>query len=201
MDTGKSQRQETNTKGAQQRKKYIRWALLSTILTFSLSFVIYFISEASIKDSPLAVALFVLLVIVLIGIVFDVLGTAVTAADEAPFHSMAAQKVRGAVQGIRLIRSAERVSNICNDVVGDICGIISGSTTAAIVARLFSSEDAAVWSGLAVTACVASLTVGGKAFGKGVAISRSNDIVFAAAKVLSVFEKDMKHGKKRKSSK
>lgn len=170
-------------------------------MTFSLSFVINFVSEVSINDSPLAIALLVLLVIVLVGIVFDIIGTAVTAADEAPFHSMAAQKVRGAARGIRLIRSAERVSNICNDVVGDICGIVSGSTTAAIVARLFSSGEAGLLSGLAVTASVASLTVGGKAIGKGIAISKSNDIVFAVAKVLSVFEKDMKHGKKRKLSK
>lgn len=201
MDAGRSSRTETNGKGGQQRKKYVKWALLSTLLTFSLSFVIQFISEVSINDSPLAVALLVLLVIVLIGILFDVIGTAVTAADEAPFHSMAAQKVRGASRGIRLIRNAERVSNVCNDVVGDICGIVSGSTTAVIVARLFSSGDTVLLSALAVTASVASLTVGGKAFGKGIAISCSNDIVFAVAKMLSVFEKDMKHGKKRKPSK
>ena len=35
-----------------------------------------------------------------------------------------------------MLRNASRVSSVCNDVVGDICGIVSGATGAVIVARL-----------------------------------------------------------------
>lgn len=200
MDADRN-KQEPIDKSGQQKRKYLRWALLSTLLTFCLSFVINCISEVSVKDSPTAIALIVTLIIVLIGVLADVVGTAVTAASEAPFHSMAAQRVRGAARGIALVRNAERVSNICNDVIGDICGILSGSTTAVIVTRLFLNRGAGVgfFGGTLVTACVAALTVGGKAFGKGIAISKSNDIVYAVARALSVFEKDKSNGRKKAS--
>ena len=57
---------------------------------------------------------------------------AVATANEKPFHSMASRKVPGALEAIRLLRNAERVSSICNDVVGDICGVVSGSASATI---------------------------------------------------------------------
>ena len=72
-------------------------------------------------------AFLILLVIVMVGIIFDIIGVAVTSADEKPFHSMAARKVPGSQEAIKLLRNAERVSSICNDVVGDICGVVSGT--------------------------------------------------------------------------
>ena len=71
-----------------------------------------------------------------LGILFDIIGVAVTAADPRPFHSMAAHKEPGAKEALMLLRNAGRVSSVCNDVVGDICGIVSGTTTAVIVVRL-----------------------------------------------------------------
>ena len=70
------------------------------------------------------------------GIVFDIIGVAVTATDESSFHSMAAKKVHGAAHAIRLVRHADRVSSFCNDVVGDICGTVSGAAAASIVFNL-----------------------------------------------------------------
>ena len=43
--------------------------------------------------------------------------------------------------------------------------------------------------GLIITAIIASLTIGGKALFKGIAIKNSNKIVYITAKVLSIFEK------------
>ena len=203
MDTVRSSKPDHQEKATKQKKKYLKWAFMSTGITFSLSVLINIVSEVAIKGSPAGIALCVLLAIILIGVLFDVVGTAVTAAEEAPFHSMAARRIKGASKGINLLRNAERVSNICNDVIGDICGIVSGSTTAVIVGMLFAEKGvtAAFWGGIIVTACVASLTVGGKAFGKGIAISKSNDIVFMVAKALSVFEKDAKSNGNKKHSK
>src|SRR5690554_1632429 len=72
-------------------------------------------------------SLVTLIVIIIIGVVFDIIGIAVTAASEVPFLSMASKKKRGAINAVRLIRKADQVSSFCNDVVGDICSIISGS--------------------------------------------------------------------------
>lgn len=177
---------KVRTKEQKAKRKNRRWVVFITILTFFLAFAINLISEVMIQNAVTGVAMVILLVIVLIGILFDIIGIAVTAANEAPFHSMASRKVPGASHSIGLIKSAERVSNVCNDVVGDIVGIISGATAAVIVARLCAGNAGLdeFWTGLAFTALVAAVTVGGKGAGKSFAVKQSADIVAFVGKVL-----------------
>ena len=106
----------------------IRWFITIFIITFTLSMTFSYISTTSISNLSIIPALIVLVVVILIGVIFDIIGVAVTCATEEEFHAMASKKVKGAKTAIKLIRSAPKVSNICNDVIGDICGIISGST-------------------------------------------------------------------------
>ena len=116
-----------------------------------------------------------------------------TAADERPFHSMAAHRTPGAREALGLIRKANKVSSFCNDVVGDICGIISGSTAAIIVTRLqqaLSIRSVAV--SLAVTALVSGLTIGGKALGKMFAINKSTAVLQTVGRILHVFSSHKK---------
>ena len=136
----------------------------------------------------------------LIGIIFDIIGVAVTSADEKPFHSMAARKVPGAQEAIVLLRNAERVSSICNDVVGDICGVVSGSASATIAAQILQSVEL-TWPGivsLLMSALVAGLTVGGKAIGKTVAMGSCTDIVYMVGKVIASFRRMTRFLKKKK---
>lgn len=172
-----------------ERKKAVRWVVTIFLVTIFVSALISLASEEIIKKSGLLVSFVILMVIVLIGIVFDVIGVAVTSADESPFHSMAARKVPGAQEAIRLLRSAERVSSICNDVVGDICGVISGSAAATISAQLLAKFSFS-WPtlvALLMSAFVSGLTVGGKAIGKSFAVNSSTQIVHFAGKVISFF--------------
>jgi CBS domain containing-hemolysin-like protein len=132
-------------------------------------------------------AFLVLAIFIILGIVFDVIGVAVTAASVAPFHSMAAHKEPGATEAIRLIRNAEKVSSICNDVVGDITGIISGTTSSLIVARLMkdlSTEN--ILLQLGVSGVVTGLMIGGKAVGKTLAINNSTAIVLDVGKLINL---------------
>ena len=132
------------------------------------------------------VAFLILLAIVLIGIIFDIIGVAVTSADEKPFHSMAARKVPGAQEAIKLLRSAEKVSSICNDVIGDVCGVVSGSASAAIAAQVLQKVSFS-WPQmvtLLMSALVAGLTVGGKAVGKTFAINSCTMIVQMVGKLI-----------------
>ena len=112
----------------------------------------------------------------------------VTAADEKPFHSMAAHRIPGAKEALGLIRKASKVSSFCNDVVGNICGIISGSTAAVIVVRIQSalSFRSAIIS-LAITAVVSGLTIGGKALGKAFAIDKSTAVLQLVGRFLHLF--------------
>ena len=113
-----------------------RWVIFITIFAFLLSVFMSTFSDILLRKSNTAVAFIVLIAIIFIGILFDIIGVAVTVTDEKPFHSMAASKVKGAKSSLMLIRNASRVSNVCNDVIGDICGIISGSSAAFIVTQV-----------------------------------------------------------------
>lgn len=169
-----------------ERNKTIRWVITIFFVTMLVSGFISLASDVIMEASTIWVAFLILLVIVLIGIIFDIVGVAVTSADEKPFHSMAARKVKGAQEAIALLRSAERVSSICNDVVGDICGVVSGSASATIAAQMLQKmelNDLTVIS-LLMSALVAGLTVGGKAIGKSVAINSCTQIVTMVSRVI-----------------
>ena len=171
------------------RNKTIRWVVTIFLVTIFVSGLISFVSDLIMESSSVFVAFLILLAIVLIGIVFDVIGVAVTSADEKPFHSMAARKVAGSLEAIRLLRSAGRVSSICNDVIGDICGVVSGAASATIAAQVLRNFQF-TWPevvSLFMSALVAGLTVGGKALGKTFAINSCTQIVFATAKVIYTF--------------
>ena len=123
-----------------ERLKTIRWVVTIFLVTILVSGVISLASDVLMANSTMGVAFIILLIIIFIGIVFDIVGMAVATADEKPFHSMAARKVPGAQESIKLLRNAERVSSICNDVVGDICGVVSGSASATIAAQILMND-------------------------------------------------------------
>ena len=169
-----------------ERNKTIRWVVTIFFTTILISGTISLLSDEIMARSGMAVAFLILLFIILIGIIFDIIGVAVTSADEKPFHSMAARKVPGAQEAIRLLRNAERVSSICNDVIGDICGVVSGSASATIAAQVLAKFDFS-WPmvvSLVMSALVAGLTVGGKAIGKTFAMNSCTTIVHTAGKLI-----------------
>ena len=168
------------------RNKTIRWVVTIFLVTIVISGTISFISDEVMSRSGIVSAFLILLAIIFIGIIFDIIGMAVATADEKPFHSMAARKVPGAQAAIRLLRNAERVSSICNDVVGDICGVVSGSASATIAVLILQNMELG-WPrliSLLMSALCAGLTVGGKAIGKTFAVKSATEIVHAVGKLI-----------------
>ena len=170
----------------EEKRRTRRWVITIFFATIAISATISLISDFVMGKSSMIVAFLILLMIVFIGIIFDIVGMAVATADEKPFHAMAARKVRGAKECIMLLRNAERVSSICNDVVGDICGVVSGSASATIAAQVLSNFELSFGSivPLVMSSLVAALTVGGKAVGKGIAVASCTDIVYHAGQVI-----------------
>ncbi len=162
-----------------------RWSILITIVTFGLSVGINLLSSLVLKEASIFLGFFVLLWIIAIGILFDIIGLSVATAQEAPFHSLAARRVRGAREAILLLRSAQQVSNLCNDVIGDIAGVIAGASSATIAVSIatFLKWNDATGISLILTAVSAAITVGGKAVGKGVALKYNNSIMFTIGKL------------------
>lgn len=174
-------------KKKEKEKRGRRWVVTVILMTFAISSLMQMIQAGLMSRVNLAMAFVILIAFVFVGIIFDIIGVAVTSANEIPFHSLSSQKIRGAKEAVRLIRAADRVGSFCNDVIGDIVGIISGGATAVIVAMVVSSgvnfNEFALTT--VMTAVVAALTVGGKAAGKRMAIEKSNDIVFFVGKAIS----------------
>lgn len=175
-----------STSNKKERNKTIRWVVTIFIVTLFVSGLISLLSEEILAHSGMVAAFVILFCIVFIGIIFDVIGVAVTSADERPFHSMAARKVPGAQEAIKLLRNAERVGSICNDVVGDICGVVSGAASAAIAVKVIEHFSFS-WPNLVsllLSSVVAASTVGGKAVGKAYAIQSCTEIVHSVGKML-----------------
>ena len=169
-----------------EQRKAGKWALTIFLVTILVSGTISFLSNEIMSRTGIAAAFVILLIIVVIGILFDIVGVAVTSANEKPFHSMASRRLPGARESILLLRNAEKVSSICNDVVGDICGVVSGSASATIAALILTHVDLG-WPravSLAMSALVAGLTVGGKAIGKTIAVNSCTQIVHLVGRVL-----------------
>lgn len=174
--------QKPKPKKKQKKKVNIKWIVTIFLSTVVISAVFSSVSGALLGNAALAPAFGILLAIILIGIVFDVIGVAVTAADMKPFHSMAAHRAHGAQEALSMLRNAEKVSSFCNDVVGDICGVISGTASASIVVLMLSGAGGSLrMLEIVMAALVSGLTVGGKAIGKSFAISNSTKIVHMAA--------------------
>ena len=167
-----------------------KWIATVVIVAFLTSFTLSFISEMTIPNLSLWLGILVTLFFIFLGIFFDIIGVSVTTADEAVFHSMSSRKVKGANIAVKFKKNADKVSSFCCDVIGDVCGIISGAsgtTIAAILVTQFKFNT--LFTSITVAAIIAAITIGGKAIGKSFAINKSNIVLYGFAKFISNFYK------------
>jgi len=170
------------------KRTNIKWLIKIIVISLVASVVFTLASTEILGRTGYTISFLILAVFIIIGIVFDVIGIAATAADEAPFNSMATRRLRGASEALRLIKNANKVTCYCNDVIGDVTGIVSGTTAALIAARLmegFNSES--LLFPLLISAVVTGLTIGGKAIGKTLAFNKSTEIILGVGKLLNLF--------------
>ena len=170
------------SKGKKKKGGNVRWIVSIFLIAVVVSSAISFLSSRVFEEAGLAVAFAVLLFIVFLGILFDIIGVAVMSANEKPFHSMAAKKVPGAAEALKLLRNAEKVSSFCNDVVGDICGVVSGSASAVIAVKALSQTGSDAVAQLLMSALVAGVTIAGKACGKSLAMNKATQILYLVSK-------------------
>ena len=166
------------------------WIFFIWVFTFFIAAIMTLVTSNLMQNASVLVATIILLTIILLSILFDIIGTAVTAAEEVPFHSMAARRVYGAKTAIKLLKSADKVSNFCNDVIGDVCGIISGSASTYIVLAIanMGGLQNVTYIEVLMGGLVAALTVGGKSIGKRIAINNSNQVIYKVAVVVRFFK-------------
>ena len=163
----------------------IKWVITVFFLTLILSLIFSFISNMAITKLNIISAVIILILVILIGIIFDLIGVATTVAKEEEFHAMASKKIHGSKRAITLIRNSPKVSNFCADVIGDICGVLSGSLSALIMLKLTNEFGVSQNFQILFSALVAAITVGGKAITKEIAKKYPTQIVFFVSKLIS----------------
>lgn len=198
LNTVESDKKKDKEKQTDKKKKKQRnlWPLKAMIITLFLSFAVNAGSELVLSGAEWWLAIILTCVILVLGVVFDMIGTASTACDVEPFLAMASRKVKGAKTAVKLSKNSHIVSSVCCDIVGDICGIVSGVCAAAIFMSL-ANGFASNLSGIAnffikvgISAVVSTATITFKAVGKNFAVTNSNKIILGVAKFLSIFHKE-----------
>lgn len=173
-----------------QKESNTKWIIEAFIITFILSGIISYISQNGIATLNVIPAIIILIIVVFLGIFFDVVGIAVTVANEEHFHAKATKKAEGAKSSLNLIKNASKVANICADVIGDICGVISGAIGTMVALKLASTYGVSTNIQFIISALIASITVGGKAIGKQIATNHSTTIVDRVGIIISKFKND-----------
>lgn len=164
----------------------VRWFITIFITTFILSILFSYISTTAINGLALIPAIIILIIVISIGILFDIIGVAVTVGKESDFHAKASKKIKGAKTSVKLIRNSAKVANICADVIGDIAGVLSGAISAMISLKITEQFNLDFNLQFIISALVASLTVGGKALGKNIAQKNSTKIVEVIGKIINM---------------
>lgn len=179
-------KKELNRKN--KKKINYGWIVKILVISFTISILFSFVSETAIPNVNIFWGIVITLIFILIGVLFDMVGVAVTASDEQVFHSMASNKVRGAKLAVRFKKNADKVSSFCQDVIGDICGIVSGSTGAVISIKIMDYLNTdSLFITLIVMGIISALTIGGKALEKAIAINKSNEILYKFSYIISYF--------------
>ena len=155
-------------KEKKQKNKFWLWPLIAFIMAISISLVFSMLSEWALSNAGIVVAVIV---------------------NVEDFHAMAARKVKGSKQALSLVKNADRVSSVCNDVIGDVCGILSGAAGAALLANIAitSGTFLSIFVSSLVAAIIAGFTIGGKAMLKKVAIIHATSITLGFARFINFF--------------
>lgn len=168
------------------------WIIKAFLMTFFIALIFSSASNFIIAKYNNTLLLIIICIIFIgIGILFDIIGTAVLTANEASFHAKSSKKIKGSKEGVYLVKNSSTIASICNDVIGDICGIVSGSVGAMLALNISNKINiSSVIITLLISSIISSLTVGGKAIGKKQAIKNSDSIIFIAAKILNKFKRN-----------
>ena len=180
-------KQKTNK---QKHKKIWIWPIIVFVLAISLSLIFSIASEFVLNKSTVIIAVVVIFVFIALAILTDMIGLAVASANTEDFNAMAARKVKGSKQALALVRNADKVSSVLNDVIGDVCGILSGAAGASIVAKIVFDNGGnfiAILVPSLIAAIIAGLTIGGKAIFKSIAIKHADSITLTFAKFINIF--------------
>ena len=187
------------------KKKNLRWAFKTFILSIFLSIVFSVVSQSLFPKLTLFLSLFIIAFFIVVSVIFDMIAVAVTSIKLEQLKPL--EKEKGYQTAVMLCNNTEKVSSFCGDVVGDICGILSGAGGVSLVLNIHIQDESIYFIvTCVVSALIAGITIFGKAIMKGYAVDRCVDVVMKTAGILEtspliVFKKREKDKDKKKIKK
>lgn len=164
------------------------WAIKVTIFTFFVCIISSMLANLAAAKSNFVIAVILLLFMIFVSIFFDALGVSVTSCNyNRLIDKLKCGDKKDCDIVVWLSKNAEKVNNVCCDVVGDMCGILSGACGVNIVVNLCKGDLNSYLISVVVSSLIASITVGGKAITKGVALSHSQKFVVLLKNLLKLF--------------
>lgn len=180
-------------------KNNLAWPIKVLVLTFSFSVCFSVLSEIINSKVGVIISLSIIVVFFLINVAFDIIGVATTVCEKQGFIKLAEDGDKNAKIALRMVDNNEKVCSFCCDIIGDICGILSGSAGASLIYKFhfnLTSAELILFSTL-ISALIASITVFAKAVGKNIAIRKSFSIVYFVGKLGLIFYKRGKNEKRK----
>ncbi len=165
------------------KKRNLRWAFKTLILSISLSIVFSVVSQSLFPKLSIFLSLFVIAFFIIVSVVFDMISVAVTSIDENAIKKY--EKEKGYNTALKLCQIKERVSSFCGDVVGDICGILSGAGGVSLVVNMNLTDPNVYFIVTCViSSLIAGLTIFGKAMMKGYSVENCDIVVMKTGRIL-----------------
>ena len=153
------------------KKRAFVFAIKMFVLTVSLSLLFSVLSELAISKANIIISVLVLILFLGISVVCDLIGVAATSATISN----------------KLTRNADKVAVVLQDIVGDICSILSGSAIAGIIIKIIASESSAAFLlSAALASLFAGLGVFLRALGKNYAMKNADRIMKKLGRVLKL---------------
>ena len=173
-----------------------RWAVKIFVLAICMSALFSMLSQTILSSMGIVMAVITIIFFIVVSVIFDMVGVAVTCTSEEYFIERVG-KEKGASVALSMKRNSEKVCSFCNDVIGDICGILSGASGACVILSITKHIDGSavvVLVSSLVSALIAGLTIFSKALMKSYAIRNANNFILKIGRMLenSIFYKKIK---------
>ena len=144
-------------------KNSTKWAFKVFILSISLSIIFSLVSQSLLPSLSPFFSIFVIVFFVFVSVIFDMVAVAFTSINKEQLDKF--KNENGYVMAVKLCERADKVASFGGDVVGDICGILSGAGGVSLVVNM-NIQDTNL--NLVVTCLVSSLIAGITIFCKAI---------------------------------
>lgn len=166
-------------------KNSARWAFKALILSVSFSILFGMFSQSLFPKLPWFLSVLIIFFFIFIAVLFDMIGVSFTTLSKNDLNGLFGQNKDFFNTLSRLYENKDKISSFCGDIVGDICGILSGAGGVSLVFNM-NIQDANVKfiTTCIVSSIIAGLTIFGKAIMKGYAVQNCKKVTYVTAKTI-----------------